>query len=264
MLLHRPTRKWNLVCQELGTLTRHLSRSASMRAAYYESQGTVYSDVRNKSQLQEELSQLLSYLKPKKDNYSIATTGDHPQYQSQKHEWKQVNKRTSYTLQAKSIHRVQEVPLYSASSAANHYDQHGQQDNGTVDWTMKTQDKQERTPLTGGRAQNKRANGTWVRTKLTSKKNTIKGYYSKPKTQWTKRVTLRAMTHRWNKRHTTLNPRHNDTGGLNNRERRSYPRHGRQHKPLYQPCTKQGKVRNIGRRTSTNRHTHVWNGISNI
>ena len=94
-------------------------------------------------------------------------------------------------------------PLYSTSSAANHYDQHGQQDNGTVDWTTKTQDKQERTPLTGGRAQNKRANGTWVRTKLTSKKNTIKGYYSKPKTQWTKRVTLRAMTHRWNKQQRT-------------------------------------------------------------
>ena len=31
------------------------------------------------------------------------------------------------------------------------------------------------------------------------------------------------MAHRWNKQHTTLNPRHNDTGGLNNRERRSYP-----------------------------------------
>merc|ERR1711974_178194 len=41
-------------------------------------------------------------------------------------------------------------PLYRTSSAANHYDQHGQQDNGTVDWTTKTQDKQERTPLTGG------------------------------------------------------------------------------------------------------------------
>ena len=119
-------------------------------------------------------------------------------------------------------------------------------------------------PLDRGKGAKQTCQRDMVRTKLTSKKNTIKGYYSKPKTQWTKRVTLRAMTHRWNKRHTTLNPRHNDTGGLNNRERRSYPRHGRQHKPLYQPCTKQGKVRNIGRRTSTNRHTHVWNGISNI
>ena len=58
-------------------------------------------------------------------------------------------------------------------------------------------------PLDRGKGAEQTCQRDMVRTKLTSKKNTIKGYYSKPKTQWTKRVTLRAMTHRWNKQQRT-------------------------------------------------------------